>query len=159
LTFAAGKAGDRNATLEVDHSGPKPPAAVAIHGVGVEIPGVTPGATKLDIKPPVGRPGIVVIVTGSGFPGNTDLTLAWSRGITPKVPPIRTDVRGNFRVQVLVFHNDLIGPRDLVVSPVGAVTFPPISAPFLVVEAQSEPPRFEPGDPTVTRPQSFIFRG
>lgn len=158
LTFAAGKAGERNATLEVEHFGPKPPAVVAIHGVGIEIPGVTPGDTTLEIKPPVGRPGIVVIVTGSGLPGNTDLTLAWSRGITPKLPPIRTDVRGNFRVQVLVFHNDVIGPRDLVATTVGPVAFPPISARFLVVEPPSEPPRFEPGDPSVTRPQSIIFR-
>jgi Tol biopolymer transport system component len=158
VTFAAGRAGDRRATLEVDHAGTRPPAAVALHGTGVDIPGPGTTTATLEIAPPVGRPGIVVIATGSGFPGNTELTLAWSRGITPTMAPIRTDVRGNFRVQVLVFHNDVIGTRDLVASPAGSVSFLPVATRFLVVESQSEPPRFEPGDPGANRPPTLVFR-
>jgi hypothetical protein len=40
------------------------------------------------------------------------VTLAWSRGVTPKLPTITTDADGAFRVQVLVFHNDIVGARD-----------------------------------------------
>ena len=103
-------------------------------------------------------PGIVAIVTGTGFPPNAELSLTWSRGLTPKMPLVRTDARGAFRVQVLVFHNDLIGPRDLVVGPIGGASFPPFGTKFLVVEPLSEPPRFEPGDPSANRPPTLVFR-
>src|SRR5262249_32058045 len=111
-----------------------------------------------EMKPPVGRPGVVTIVTGTGFPPNTQVTLKWSLGITGKLPPINADASGNFRVQMLVFPNDVVGTRDLLAAPVGGASFPPFGTPFPVTEKSSEPPRFEPGDPAVTRPQSLIFR-
>jgi Tol biopolymer transport system component len=149
IVFAPGGAGERVATLTVDHNGPRPLTA-GLHGSGSN--------AAIEIKPPSGRPGIVVIVTGSGFPANTELTLAWSRGLTPTMPAVRTDARGNFRAQVLVFHNDLIGNRDLVATPVGRASFPPFGTRFLVVESGGEPPRFEPGDPAANRPPTIIFR-
>ena len=150
ITFAPGGSGERNATLAVDHNGVRPPASVALHGSGSN--------ATVELKPPVGRPGIVTIVTGAGFPPDTELTLSWSRGLTPKMPVVRTGRDGTFRVQMLVFHNDLIGRRDLVVSPARGGSFPPIGTAFLVVESSSEPPRFEPGDPTVSRPTTLILR-
>ena len=97
-------------------------------------------------------------MTGSGFPPSTKITLKWSKGITGTMPPIVTDAHGAFRVQMLVFRNDVIGPRDLVVAPAGGASFPPFGTSFLVGERTSEPPRFEPGDPAITRPQSLVFR-
>ena len=107
ITFAPGGSGDRVALLQVDHNGLKPPLTTALHG--------SASKAKVEIKPPVGRPGIVAIVTGSGFPPSTKVTLKWSQGITGTMPPIVTDAHGAFRVQMLVFRNDVIGPRDLVV--------------------------------------------
>jgi Tol biopolymer transport system component len=150
ITFAPGGAGERVATLAVDHNGLRSPATATLHG--------SSSNAKIEIKPPVGRPGIVVIVTGSGFPPDSQLTLAWSKGITPKLPPIITDARGAFRVQVLVFHNDVIGVRDLVVAPARGASFPPMGSTFLVTEPPSAPPRFEPGDPAANRPPTLIYR-
>jgi Tol biopolymer transport system component len=150
ISFAPGGSGERVATLAVDHNGLKPPAIAGLHG--------SSSNAKIEIKPPIGRPGIVVIATGAGFPPNTELTLAWSKGLTPKLPRIVTDARGGFRVQVLVFHNDFIGPRDLVVSPVGKTSFPPFGTSFLVTESSSEPPRFEPGGPVGNRQPTLVFR-
>ena len=150
ITFAPGGSGDRVALLQVDHNGLKPPLTTALHG--------SASKARVEIKPPVGRPGIVAIVTGSGFPPSTKITLKWSKGITGTMPPIVTDAKGAFRVQMLVFRNDVIGPRDLVVAPAGGASFPPFGTSFLVGERTSEPPRFEPGDPAITRPQSLVFR-
>ena len=150
ITFAPGGSGDRVALLQVDHNGLKPPLTTALHG--------SASKARVEIKPPVGRPGIVAIVTGSGFPPSTKVTLKWSKGITGTMPPIVTDAKGAFRVQMLVFRNDVIGPRDLVVAPAGGASFPPFGTSFFVDERTSEPPRFEPGDPAITRPQSLVFR-
>jgi hypothetical protein len=59
ITFAPGGSGDRVALLQVDHNGLKPPLTATLHG--------SASKAKVEIKPPVGRPGIVAIVTGSGF--------------------------------------------------------------------------------------------
>ena len=68
---------------------------------------------QLKVDPGIGPPGIVVIATGTGFAPGTKVRLSWMRGQTPTLPIVRTDARGRFRNQVLVFHNDLTGPRDL----------------------------------------------
>jgi hypothetical protein len=43
---------------------------------------------------------------------------------------------------VLVFHNDIVGFRDLVVTPGDGVSFPSFEVPFRVTEASGQPPRF-----------------
>ena len=108
------------ATLAVDHNGPRPPLTAGLQGVGTLTPPPSgpPGNAQVKIEPPVGRPGIVVIVTGTGFRPNAQLALTWSRGLTPKTPTVIVDGTGSFRAQMLVFHNDFIGPRDLVVTSV-----------------------------------------
>ena len=150
ITFAPGAAGERNATLSVDHNGARPPATVALHG--------SASNATVELKPPVGRPGIVTIVTGAGFPPDAELTLRWSRGLTPTMPVVRTDRAGAFRVQMLVFHNDLVGRRDLVVAPARGDSFAPFGTPFLVVEPPNEPPRFEPGGSAANRQPTLILR-
>jgi hypothetical protein len=150
ITFAPGGTGPRVAQLQVDHNGLTPPVKATLRGAA--------SSAKIDIKPPVGTPGMVAIVTGTGFPPNTQVTLKWSKGITGKMPPIVTDASGGFRVQMLVFPNDVVGIRDLVAAPATGGSFPPFGTSFLVNERPSEPPRFEPGDPNVTRPQTLVFR-
>ncbi len=134
VVFTPTHRGSRAAVLTVAHNAPGSPATVALRGGG--------SRAELKLNPPIGRPGIVIIATGSGFPANTEVALKWSRGVTEKPLTVTTDPAGAFRVQVLVFHNDIIGARDLVSSPVGSIVFPPFAAPFLVVEASSTPPRF-----------------
>ena len=150
VVFTPTDRGNRIAVLTVAHDGPASPATVNLRGGG--------SRAELKLSPPIGQPGIVIIATGSGFPGNTQVLLTWSRGVTPKMPTITTDESGAFRVQVLVFHNDIVGARDLVASPVGSTVFPPFAAPFLVVEAGSQPPRFIVRSPYDDRPPTLVMR-
>lgn len=150
VVFDPSKAGDRVATLTVAHDAGPAPVTSRLHGGG--------SLAELKIEPPIGRPGIVVIATGSGFPKNTEIALHWSRGVSPTMPKIVTDDKGGFRVQVLVFHNDIVGTRDLVVSPVGSLAFPVFSVPFRVVEASSQPPRFIVQAPYDERPPTLVMR-
>ncbi len=150
VVFTPTDRGNRVAVLTVAHDGPGSPATVNLRGGG--------SRAELKLSPPIGQPGIVIIATGSGFPGNTDVSLAWSRGVTGKLPTITTDDLGAFRVQVLVFHNDIVGARDLVASPAGSTAFPPFAAPFLVVEAGSQPPRFIVRSPYDDRPPTLVMR-
>jgi hypothetical protein len=98
---------------------------------------------KLAIDPIVGRPGTVVRALGTGFPAGAQVQLRWSVGIseTPGLVTVRPD--GTFDVQVLVFHNDLVGERTLDGS---AATGPPFgvvsSETFLVVPRSLQPPSF-----------------
>jgi Tol biopolymer transport system component len=150
VAFGPTAPGNRVATLEVAHDGPRAPATARLSGAG--------SRAELEIEPPIGRPGIVVIATGAGFPPNARVGLSWSRGITPKMPIVTTDAGGGFRVQVLVFHNDVIGARDLVARPLEGATFPELSSAFLVVEASSQPPRFIVQDPFGDRNPSLVMR-
>ncbi len=112
---------------------------------------------RLDVDPLVGRPGIVVTVDGSGFPKNTLVRLHWSRGITPRMDPIKA-VGGKFHVSVLVFHNDQIGPRDLIAEPVKPGDFPPVSVPVLISTPSTIPPQFSLLR-FVDLPLVLVFRG
>jgi hypothetical protein len=66
---------------------------------------------KLSVEPAIGPVGSVVEATGTGFPPNTDVKLLWSRGIGTATA--RTDGAGSLRAPVLVFDNDVTGPRIL----------------------------------------------
>jgi dipeptidyl aminopeptidase/acylaminoacyl peptidase len=98
---------------------------------------------ELAVEPAVGPPGLVVRALGTGFPPGAQVRLRWSAGIseTPGLVTVRPD--GTFEVQVLVFHNDVIGNRELQGT---AVTGPPIgtvsSEAFLVVPRSLQPPSF-----------------
>lgn len=150
IVFTPTDRGDRVATLTVAHDASGSPGTVRLHGGG--------SRAELKLDPPVGPPGIVTIATGTGFPRDTQIALTWSQGITPKLPTITTDATGSFRIQVLVFHNDIVGARDLVASPVGSTVFPSFGAPFLVVDASSQPPRFIVQSPYDDRPPTLVMR-
>jgi hypothetical protein len=124
--------GARTATLSISDSARDSPQLVSLLG------GVGPPQVKFD--PAVGPPGIVTTVTGAGFPPGALVTLRWDRGITQAMSPVVVAPDGTFVVSVLVFHNDVIGQRQIVVTAAaGGAPFPDQTAPFLVVTATLQP--------------------
>jgi hypothetical protein len=87
----------------------------------------------LTLNPAVGPPGTIVTVTGSGFPPNTPITIAWS--VSSGSITVTTDGNGNLpSSQLLILVPDVLGPRFAV-----SATSPPAQAPFLVVPGPAEP--------------------
>jgi hypothetical protein len=124
--------GSQSATLALTDSAPDSPQLVALIGEAQE--------GRLVLMPAVGPPGIVTTATGSGFPPGALVTLAWDRGIAPLRGPVIVGPDGTFTVQILVFHNDVVGPRELVaVAAPGGPPFPEARASFLVVQASLQP--------------------
>ena len=58
---------------------------------------------------PLGPRGFPAIAVGRGFPASTQVQLEWQPGIDPR--PFTTRPDGTFRVSVLVFQRDAVGPR------------------------------------------------
>jgi hypothetical protein len=102
---------------------------------------------QLTVDPPSGPPGIVTIAEGKGFPPNIAIVLSWTVGINQRRAPVVTDATGAFRAQVLIFHHDVEGPRDLVASPADGKSFRPIAVDFFVSTPTGAPPGWS--DPTV----------
>lgn len=92
----------------------------------------------LKLNPPLGPPGFVTLALGTGFPPGSTVKLVWSVGISA---PTNAVVAGNgtFAVQMLVFHRDRLGPRDLVATGPG---FAPVKAAFTVVPGTQQPDDF-----------------
>ncbi len=134
VTFRPLDKGPRVATLEVADDVDGSPRTVRLRGVASK--------GQLVLDPPIGQPGIVTMVEGSGFPPNSPVVLTWSPGITPGTDPVLTDDRGRFRVPMLVFHNDLTGPRELQAAPFDGTSFPPVAATMLVTRPSAVPPGF-----------------
>jgi hypothetical protein len=88
-------------------------------------------------------PGIVTVVTGKGFPDGATVDLHWSKGITPDLPEIVADDNGQFRVQVLVFHHDILGERELIASRLAGPSFPEVRATMRIGASQSTPSSWE----------------
>ncbi len=125
--------GARNATLTIVDTASDSPQVVELLG------GVGPPQLRFD--PGLGPPGIVATVSGSGFPPGALVTLRWDRGISQPLAPIAVGADGSFTLGVLVFHNDLIGPRELVATTAfGGPVIPELRAAFLVVPAPLQPP-------------------
>jgi uncharacterized repeat protein (TIGR01451 family) len=99
-------------------------------------------APALALVPALGPPGFVTSATGTGFPANAVIALKWQPGLGRT--SLRTTARGDFRVPMLVFDKDRLGPRRLIAS--SATTsggaFDPVAAGFLVVPASIQPPDF-----------------
>ena len=129
--FTPTNKGSRTATLSVPGNFPGSPRTVLLVGVGSK--------AVLKLVPDVAPPGLVTIVSGSGFPAGATLTLTWSVGITPKLAKIVTDADGKFRIGVLIFHHDIIGPRELIATRLAGPLFSPAQAPMLVTSAPDIP--------------------
>ncbi|TMD42180.1 MAG: hypothetical protein E6I88_05700 [Chloroflexi bacterium] len=104
---------------------------------------------SLALYPPIGPPGFVAEAVGTGFPGNSDITLInWMspdlRSPLPKVL-IHTNADGAFECRILVLYHDILGPRLLQAvfkNPAGVNAGSAIEAdaPFLVTLGRSQPP-------------------
>jgi Tol biopolymer transport system component len=149
--FSPTKAGARTATLNVADGAKGSPRTARLSGRG--------SLATLVLSSEVARPGLVLLATGSGFPPGAQVRLRWSRGITEDLPLITADANGAFSHQVLVFHNDLLGERDLLAEPAGGSPFPPVAVPLLVTEAPMGPPAFEIMRLLLALPLAMMFRG
>src|SRR5438132_7975561 len=99
------------------------------------------------LNPPIGPPGFVTSVVGTGFPPNPAIVLlTWGRPAlrSPLPAHIKTDANGAFQYPVLVPDHDLLGPRMLqaiVANPFGERAGSAIEAdaPFLVTPGRAQP--------------------
>jgi len=102
------------------------------------------------LDPPIGPPGFVTIVVGSGFPAkSTILLLNWQPPALRSPLPafIQTDRYGAFQYPLLVLYHDLLGPRlmqAIVANPYGDRAGAAIEAdaPFLVTPGRGQPSDF-----------------
>jgi len=138
--FAPTDGGNRVGSLRIPNNFEPEPRRVRLVGVG-EV-GPEPFLGQLELSPENGPPGIVTVATGSGFEPGTTIGLRWSRGLTPNLPPIVVDADGGFTVQVLVFHNDQVGERDLEAQLSDGPPIEPVTATFRVVPGPGQPPSY-----------------
>jgi hypothetical protein len=102
------------------------------------------------LDPPIGPPGFVTTVVGSGFPANsTIVVLNWQPPalLSPLPAVIKTDGNGAFQFPLLVLYHDLLGPRlmqAIVANPFGDRAGAAIEAdaPFLVTPGRAQPSDF-----------------
>jgi len=105
---------------------------------------------SLALNPPIGPPGFVTNVVGTGFPPNSNIAdLNWARpALSSPLPKVlTTDANGSFSYPVLVLYHDGIGPRTIqaiVANPFGDQAGSAIEAdaPFLVTLGRPQPPDF-----------------
>ena len=149
VVFKPTGTGARGATLTIDDGLFSTNLAVSLRGSASQ--------AKLKISPAIGQPGTVMIVTGTGFPNGAKVNLKWSVGITQRMNPVVAK-GGTFTVSMLVFHNDLTGPRDLLASPVDGKSFPAIASPVLVTQPSVIPPTFLVAPRFVDIPLVLVIR-
>ena len=151
IGFSPKKPGARIATLKVADGYTGSPRTARLSGqaslatlvLDSEIARPGPGGQRNRQRLPAGRPGPASLVP-------RDL-----RG------PARDHRRRERRLQPggLVFHNDLLGERDLVAESAGGSTFPPVTAPLLVTEPPMGPPAFEIMRLLLDLPLVLMIRG
>ena len=129
--FTPSAQGNRTARLNVPGGFGGSPLTARLRGGG--------SRAVLELDPPIGNPGIVTVVSGRGFPEGARVDLNWSKGITPHLPEIVVDEDGRFRVQVLVFHHDLLGERELIATHAGGPLFPDVKSTMNVAASQNIP--------------------
>jgi len=100
--------------------------------------------------PPVGNPGTVTLVSGTGFPPGVPVQLTWNPGVTVAADPAVPGPDGSFVVQMVIVGGDRTGRRLVTATGTG---FGPVSSPFLVTPAPLLPPLLgdgsSPGSSTV----------
>jgi hypothetical protein len=92
---------------------------------------------RLALSSDAGPTGSVVEMRGRGFPPNSNILLEWNKGTGSL--RVRSDKKGRFHAGMLVFPNDILGPRALVVR---GRHFRPLRSRFLVVPSSAGPPDF-----------------
>lgn len=107
-------------------------------------------APVLTLSPPVDVPGQVTQVEGTGFPAATAITLTWNPGLGTAT--VTSDSAGRFTLAMLIFPDDVIGPRQLVAEAAGKML---VTTKFLVDPPPVEPPFTQPpGLPSPAQPSS-----
>jgi hypothetical protein len=131
--------GAREATLEIIDTALDSPQRVALRA-GVPAP-------EFRLEPVVGPPGIVTVLYGTNLAVGTTVNVQWDRGITQQQTSAIVGPDGTLTVQMLVFHHDLLGERQLLITPTpGGQQFTATQLPFLVVA----PPLQPPGDSAIS---------
>ena len=135
VTFTPHAPGARTASLRFDDSGLGSPHRVSLAGTGA-----TP---TLLVNPGLGRPGTVVVVTGTRFPPNQTVSLVWAESQTLLAGGFgepgfsaTSNPDGTLNATVMAFPKSRIGTRALVAT-VGAFT---ANAPFLVTPGTLQSP-------------------
>ncbi len=152
VLFVGTTKGNRNASLVIRSDAGKALALRLVASVGVP---------RLKVSPATGSPGIVVVATGTGFPPNQPVSLAWSPGVTARpLAPVVSDASGAFTAQVLIMPKDRLGERKLrALVSVPGLKVDPVTAKFLVVASTGVPPTSgliqvfaaTPGEPIILR--------
>jgi len=148
--FVPQQPGARTAKLQIPASAPGSPSVLTLKGRGSQ--------AVIVLNPPIGQQGIVVVATGDHFPANAEIQLTWSVGITPSLPVVKADSHGHWQIQVLVFHHDITGLRNLVATWVGGPEFPTVQVPMLVTVRTVTAPGLNVGAPS-SNPLPLLFRG
>jgi hypothetical protein len=123
----------------------RPGTRTAFFAVG-RVGSVTPDATALmlgggfqpvvAVAPNIGPPGFVATIEGILFPPEKTILLKWKPGLGQL--EIESDADGNIAGHVLIFHNDITGPRLLRAKGPGVLA----EAEFMVTAATGQPPKF-----------------
>jgi hypothetical protein len=124
----------------------------------IPLPCGTPPEPMLRVLPENAPPGFVVTVEGTFFPAAEAVSLTWDRGLRAGQPMAATaDETGTFRLQVLIFHRDFLGLREVTASRPGdpSDTFAE-PAQLLVVPGRGSPPAFVPPDGVSFEPDTRI---
>jgi hypothetical protein len=98
---------------------------------------------QLTASPDVASAGDATGILGSGFPPGQKIMLSWSPGLGTATTV--TSKAGGFSVAMVIFPNDIVGPRTLIAG-TAAVPRLAIEA-FLVQPGTAEPPFTSAGLP------------
>ncbi len=131
--------GAREGVLEILDDALDSPQLVALR-TGVPAP-------AFRLEPAVGPPGMVAVVLGTDLQAGTAVNVQWDRGITQQQITGVVAADGTVAIQMLVFHHDVLGPRQLLITPSpGGQQFTATALPYLVVA----PPLQPPGDSAIS---------
>lgn len=120
--------------------GAHPIAAVPADAVEFTLPCAGSGSGSIVLDRPLGPPGAVVGVGGSGFRPGERVILSWSPGLG--MTEAVAGGGGSFVARVLVFQRDLLGPRTLTATRPEVPNAPRATANFLVVPGTQQPGDF-----------------
>ena len=97
----------------------------------------------LRLLPTVTTPGEATLAYGVDFPPGAQLTLSWSRGITPWLRPVTVREDGTVRSPLLILPGDELGQRIATATSAEGAGFGDVEAPpMLVVPRNFSPPNF-----------------
>lgn len=139
ITFVPGKPGNTTGKLIVTTDDDEEPPVNTSVGTTATVP--TP---RLTASPDVASAGEVTEIHGAFFPPRQVIRLAWKPGLGAALTV--TSAAGSFRANMVVFPDDIVGPRTLLANLVvvgrrhAAVATALATAAFLTQRGPAEPP-------------------